>query len=268
MKASSSLPPLPVRHGLLGQGSLALQHSQPPTGLSFAGVLLRRVEAGALTSRGDEERWRDARDDRCEAADEPRSPQTERQAAPARDSAPPQEAPVPVHELCRSRAGDRVGPSVAQPVTTSALVSPLAVQDLARQMLRSVSIHQLGSQIDLRLRVATAKLPELGISLRLEAGRLRATLEVQDRAGQDLLRSVTHELEAALEARGLPVQGGVQVELDPAARAGAEAGRGGGGQDRPGREQAGGTPGPARRPRRTPAPQRSARPRRSTDYIT
>lgn len=94
-----------------------------------------------------------------------------------------------------------------------------AVQDIARQMLRNISVHRMGDRTDLRLQIQTRRMPALGLSLKLESGKLRARFSLPDRAGQDLLRSMAPELEAALETRGLQVSE-IQVgsEAGPAGR--------------------------------------------------
>ena len=106
-----------------------------------------------------------------------------------------------------------------------AVVNP-AVQDLARQMLRNVSVHRLGDRTDLRLQIATRRMPALGLSLRLDGGKLRARFSVPDQAGQDLLRSLAPKLVAALETKGLQVNE-IQVEGDagPAGSQGQAGGR-------------------------------------------
>jgi Flagellar hook-length control protein FliK len=112
------------------------------------------------------------------------------------------------------------------PCTGARGVANPAVQDLARQMLRNVSVHRLGDRTDLRLQIETRRMPTLGLSLRLDGGKLQARFNVPDRAGQDLLRSMAPELMAALETKGLKVNE-IQVEGDagPAERQGQAGGR-------------------------------------------
>jgi hypothetical protein len=162
-----------------------------------------------------------------------RTEKAERCADPAPEEPPRRTeqpcAPVPARPVAEAER-----PLAAQ--RASAPPEP-PLQQLAAQMLRGVSIQQLGDQTSLRMELSTPKLSRVGLSLQVDAGRLTARFSVPDLAGRELIRSAAEQLEAGLGARGIAVET-IQVEVQPSTRssrqgAGRDSGHGrqGGGED-------------------------------------
>jgi hypothetical protein len=169
-----------------------------------------------------------------------RSEQAERCADPAPREEPPQRTEQPCAPVPARPAAEAERPQAAHRAY-SAPEPPL--QQLAAQMLRGVSIQQLGDQTSLRMELSTPKLSRVGLSLQVDAGRLTARFSVPDLAGRELIRSAAEQLEAGLGARGIAVET-IQVEVEPSTRssrqgAGRDSGheRQGGGEDQEQRSQ-------------------------------
>ena len=115
------------------------------------------------------------------------------------------------------RAGFDPAPMRVAPLPPSAAGN---LQDLAQHLLRRVEVYQLGSATGVRMRVEAAAMAPVGVDLRMEGGRLRASLAVSDAADLRALQSAAPLLESALEARGVSLAA-LTVQLDPSRHDGA-----------------------------------------------
>jgi len=138
------------------------------------------------------------------------------------------EPPPPVGQQQQERPGAL---TTARAVSASASPPELPLTQIAAQVMRGISVHQLGNQTTLKMELSTPRLSRVELDLSVESGRLNARFHVPDLAGRELLRSSVAELAAGLGARGVEVEA-IQVELAP-----QEAARGKGGQRQEGRRQ-------------------------------
>lgn len=104
-----------------------------------------------------------------------------------------------------STAADATGP-----VTTTD-----ELHRLVQQILKGMSIEQVGQQTTLRMELSTPRLSRVELDLSLDAGMLSARFSVVDQTSRDLLRAAISELEAGLQAKGLG-QAEIHVDLKEA----------------------------------------------------
>lgn len=181
--------------GLLSTRRVVAGSASPQT--SFAALL----EAGDQREDGQQERPASRSSEKRRAS----SKEPDQEVSEAR---PPHGVAVP------SRFEVRPAEPVAAPSTLAvAAATPLRaeqVQALAEELLRKVTLEQVGNEVTLRLELDSPRLSRLGLDLSLRAGRLHASFNAADRETCDLVRHAAGNLQAALEGRGLP---GAQIEV-------------------------------------------------------
>jgi flagellar hook-length control protein FliK len=117
------------------------------------------------------------------------------------DHSPERMEPVPMGPLMETPP--REGPVSAPADVSGPAGTPDEIHRLAQQILKGVSVEQVGQQTTLRMELSTPRLPRVGVDLSLDAGRVSARFSVLDQASRELLRAATSELEAGLQAKGL-----------------------------------------------------------------
>ncbi|MFH1129979.1 MAG: hypothetical protein V1754_01505, partial [Pseudomonadota bacterium] len=92
-------------------------------------------------------------------------------------------------------------------------IKGVELDEIVQKIARAISVHRVGSAIEVKIEISTKRFGKVGLGLRLSDGRIHGCLVVRDSFGYELLRDSAQGLGTALEARGLDVES-IEVLFD------------------------------------------------------